>query len=92
MHWVYRQNNSGGRFTKPAIQVVIEADTEEQANAIAKLHGVYFDGVNVGMDCSCCGDRWGKPFLQEMIPEPSEWVNLCAKEDRVKPQIVVTRR
>ena len=20
--------------------------------------GVYFDGCDIGLDCSCCGDRW----------------------------------
>ena len=25
---------------------------------LAEDIGLYFDGVEQGMDCSCCGDRW----------------------------------
>jgi hypothetical protein len=55
--FVYSQNNSGGFFTGPKTIAVI-ADTPKQANELALVQGVYFDGVNKGLDCECCGDRW----------------------------------
>lgn len=54
----YRQNNSGGSFGGPAINVIVEAPNAEVANALAREAGVYFDGCETGRDCSCCGDRW----------------------------------
>ena len=36
----------------------IEAKSAEQANQLAEQHGIYFDGVERGIDCDCCGDRW----------------------------------
>lgn len=58
MFYTFYQNNSGGFFTKPAHYVIVEADSAEEANAIAEQNGVYFDGVEEGIDCRCCGDRW----------------------------------
>jgi len=57
IRFVYRQNNSEGRFVGPETVEVI-ADTPEQANELAIVQGVYFDGVDKGLDCECCGDRW----------------------------------
>ena len=58
MFYTYDQTNSGGTYTGPAACVIVEADSAWQANAIARKHGVYFDGCQSGKDCSCCGDRW----------------------------------
>ncbi len=55
MLYVYRQNNSGGSFIKPARSVAIEADTPGEADKIALNHGLYFDSQS---DCDCCGSRW----------------------------------
>ena len=55
--FVYSQNNSNGQFVGPE-RVVVIADTPEQANELALAQGVYFDGVEKGFDCECCGDRW----------------------------------
>ena len=55
------QNNTGGSFDVDANvchRMFIEAESEEQANRIAENLGCYWDGVEKGMDCSCCGDRW----------------------------------
>jgi hypothetical protein len=38
--------------------VIIEADSAEEANNKAEEIGIYFDGCDKDMDCSCCGDRW----------------------------------
>ena len=53
----YSQNNSGGFYVGPE-HVIVEADNAAEADQIAQGNGVYFDGVRVGKDCGCCGDRW----------------------------------
>lgn len=60
----YRQNNSGGRFDVDetlTIRVIVEAKDQEQAIKIGKDLGIYFNGCDEGIDCSCCGDRWYEP-------------------------------
>lgn len=55
----YHQNNSGGRFDlELGENVYIQATTADEANSIAQNNGIYFDGVEDGRDCQCCGDRW----------------------------------
>ncbi len=59
----FSQNNSGGRFTIDAkqgigVHVIIEAKNIGAANNRAQQIGLYFNGCDDGMDCSCCGDRW----------------------------------
>jgi len=59
----YSQNNSGGRMDiDPAIgigeAVFVEAIDSYHANSRAERIGLYFDGVEDGQDCGCCGDRW----------------------------------
>jgi hypothetical protein len=61
----YHQNNSGGSFSVNHAKglshyVIVEADSEQEANRIAMDLGLYFDGVDLGYDCSCCGDRWSE--------------------------------
>lgn len=56
----FNQNNSGGDFTNPWHILVIEANTRESACILAEEQGVYFAGVAMGRDCSCCGDRWSR--------------------------------
>lgn len=61
----YRQNNSGGSFILDEdirIQVIVEAESAEEADRLAESHGVYFDGCATGYDCSCCGDRWSESW------------------------------
>ena len=59
----YRQNNSGGQFTGPAIHVIIEADSADEADQRAVNEaGLYFDGCAQDIDCSCCGDRWHRAW------------------------------
>lgn len=73
----FRQNNSYGsfRFHREAgisVHVIIEADSAEEANMRAEAIGLYFDGVERGIDCLCCGDRWDAFFLcEEGDPVPS---------------------
>ena len=64
MFYLYNQNNSGGSFTQNgdlAHRVVIEAPSIGMANDKAEEIGIYFDGVESGYDCACCGDRWHSP-------------------------------
>jgi len=65
------QNNSGGHhhdieWTGPEDRggvdghnVWVMAESASEANELAeKYAGVYFHGVELGIDCECCGDRW----------------------------------
>lgn len=83
----FNQNNSGGTFVldKSAgltVHVIVEANDYEHANRRAEDIGIYFDGVEDGNDCPCCGDRWYRMYDEdggELEPtvygEPAaEWV------------------
>jgi hypothetical protein len=59
----FHQNNSGGSFSIDdergiGPNVWVEALNEADANSRAEGLGIYFDGVDDGIDCECCGDRW----------------------------------
>lgn len=57
----FSQNNSGGSFvtdSKLCHRLFIEAKNEEEAIEIAESLVCYWNGVNEGLDCPCCGDRW----------------------------------
>ena len=70
----YRQNNSGGVYCGPAINVFIEATNEDVAAALAERLGVYFDGCSTGADCDCCGDRWYRAYNgDEEKPKPYDF-------------------
>lgn len=59
--YTFNQNNSGGNFDNDESTgqyVIIEAHCADEANDIAEQKGLYFDGVDSGIDCDCCGDRW----------------------------------
>lgn len=63
----FSQNNSGGSFDFEKERgitryVIIEANSLDHAVEKAGRIGLYFDGVEKGIDCSCCGDRWYIPF------------------------------
>lgn len=67
MFYCFNQNNSGGSFTfdpESGIShyVIIEADDREEAVYRAGRIGLYFNGIDSGYDCSCCGDRWSEPW------------------------------
>ena len=38
--------------------VLIQARNGAHADERAEEIGIYFNGVDDGMDCECCGDRW----------------------------------
>lgn len=63
MFYTFNQNNSGGGFDFDAKRgisryVIISADSTEDAIKRAEKIGLYFNGVESGDDCECCGDRW----------------------------------
>lgn len=74
MFYTFYQNNSGGHdvenddLTK---NVIIEANSADEANAIATRLGIYFDGCSYGRDCNCCGDRWYPVYEGEGKDFPS---------------------
>ncbi|MCX8008293.1 MAG: hypothetical protein N3A54_01170 [Patescibacteria group bacterium] len=64
--YLFMQNNSGGVFfcdKLSALLVVVKAESEQEACNIAKTYtDIYFNGVEEGLDCPCCGDRWDWPI------------------------------
>lgn len=75
--YTYRQNNSGGSFvydkTKGiSINVIVEANSKEEADNKAEQIGLYWNGVEEGYDCGCCGDRWSN-FYIETKDTPQVW-------------------
>ena len=60
MFYRYDQNNSGGGFTVDedvTYNVIIEADSADEADRKAEDIGIYFDD-DFEYDCECCGTRW----------------------------------
>lgn len=94
MFYVYRQNNSGGSFIPPAVDVIVEAPSAAEADTIAEGIGIYFDGAG---DCSCCGNRWHEADEEwdrydtladakgSIYKHNEEW----AKADRIPAVVVV---
>ena len=72
MAWFeYDQNNSYGKFEIDDVlchELWIEAETLEDANRQFLDMGGYFDGVEAGIDCGCCGDRWSPPYREGKFP------------------------
>ena len=64
MNWyLFDQNNSGGYFEvndKVCHRLFIEAESFDEAVEKAEELGCYWHGVEDGIDCPCCGDRWNK--------------------------------
>ena len=61
MFYMLDQNNSGGSFVvndRLTHRLFIEADSEQDAIAFAESLVCYWNGVENGYDCECCGDRW----------------------------------
>lgn len=71
----FSQNNSGGSFHRTELlttDVIVEANTPEEANDRAQQLGIYFNGCHLGRDCSCCGDRWYEQYsYEEGSPYPA---------------------
>jgi len=88
-YYTFRQNNSGGVFVAPAINIVVKADSPEQATTIAIANGMYLD-PEYEQDCECCGNRWyGDAIETDTIPEVSDWDKSFSRSDDVPAQIVI---
>jgi hypothetical protein len=77
MFYTFNQNNSGGSFDFNAASgishyVIVEADSVDEANSLARGIGLYFNGADSewGPDCPCCGDRWSEAWREEGTDEP----------------------
>jgi hypothetical protein len=76
MAWFeFSQNNSGGHFDIDRSngigpRVWIEAADADAANERALDIGLYFNGVEAGFDCDCCGDRWYEVWDSDGVAEP----------------------
>jgi hypothetical protein len=72
--FTFHQNNSGGSYTindDVDVVVIIQAKNADDANDIAQcVAGIYFNGVEDGRDCECCGDRWYKTRDSEATDHP----------------------
>lgn len=69
----FNQNNPGGvthTTNTLADQVIIEADTPDEADVRLIALGGYFDGVSIGRDCPCCGDRWDHTHPRDASDTP----------------------
>ena len=70
MFFGFTQNNSGGWFEVDdsagiGPEVWIESNNLDHAIRRALEIGLYFDGLQTGRDCSCCGARWSKPWEED---------------------------
>lgn len=92
MFFTYSQNNSSGRYETSerkgiGVYVIIEARNAKMANALAQSIGLYFDGVEAGIDCGCCGDRWSEAYEDDGTETPQIYdteVEDFAREDARK--------
>lgn len=70
--YIFQQNNSGGYLEEDEKRgigeyVFIESESAKEANSKAENIGLYFDGVENGIDCECCGDRWNSVYEYDKI-------------------------
>lgn len=75
--FTFHQNNSGGAFEYDKEKgithyVIIEASALGEAIDRAEGIGLYFNGIEKGIDCECCGDRWSEPW-DEGTEKPEVW-------------------
>ena len=70
-YFTYIQNNSGGKWKPPAVNIVVEADTLAEANNLVGHYitlcgdsGTYAEYDTCGC-CPCCGHRWTEPCSDE---------------------------
>lgn len=89
--WKFSQNNSGGVFLGPAHYVFIEALDSEDAVRRAEDKGLYFNGCLDGRDCSCCGDRWYKPWHDDGSDEPEVYGVNVLEDDTSRVDSVAKR-
>jgi hypothetical protein len=86
----FRQNNSGGYFTKPAETIiVVDAKSEDHALEVAQKAGLYLHGVQLGRDCDCCGDRWyDMPWAFDTVADAKAYAEKAQYDDNVPAYLV----
>lgn len=92
MFYKFFQNNSGGFFLEDdnlARIVIIEAESDVCANLIAKTKGLYFYGVQKGIDCNCCGDRWYEAWSEDVILLEELTQNYNIMSNGCQPSIII---
>lgn len=80
MFFHYHQNNSGGGMDiddNIHINIIIEAKDNLHADTLAQQIGIYFDGIEKGEDCECCGDRWSR---QCSVQDGEDYPNLYGRK------------
>ena len=80
--WHFRQNNSGGFYTGPAYNIIVEADGPNEAWMKAEALGATNED-----SCSCCGPRWAD-WGEEMERGESVWID-DAIEDGLRFPLVL---
>ena len=88
----FSQNNSGGSFTHDAeagigYSVWIEATDSNHAAERAEAIGLYFDGIDDGRDCECCGDRWYRPWRESGDALPLRYGKVYQQAGEEGPQL-----
>jgi hypothetical protein len=80
--YIYDQNNSFGHFDvnrQVGHYVLIEAEDLKQADRVAQEKAaIYFDGIDKGIDCACCGDRWYPAAEWHAVPTEQEALDQCS--------------
>jgi hypothetical protein len=71
----YYQNNTHGVTHADHARgidrlVIIEAVDHVEANERARSIGLYFNGIDTGRDCACCGNRWHPMWPDAAEPYP----------------------
>ena len=72
-------NNSGGNFivdNDVDAYVIVHAHNADEANQLAQRIGIYFNGVDDGIDCECCGNRWSSIWADEGTDVPMVYSDL----------------
>jgi len=105
----FHQNNSGGRFVADDavdVYVIVQAHTADEANQLAQRIGIYFHGVDAGIDCECCGDRWSAIYgtedgtdvpmvysdLVPWLPDAATTVKVHGDSVKVYPYSIISNR
>lgn len=70
--YLFSQNSSGGSYKGPHFVIVKSRDLNDAVYYAKKYCGIYFNGVENGLDCECCGDRWDIPYSDEKVSSVDE--------------------